>query len=154
MIYEKADISNLDELIQIRIEYLLEDFGELSQDTINEIKQNLHNYFLNNLNKDCFVYVAKDNNIIVSTAFLVITEKPSNPNFLVGKVGTIMNVYTKREYRKQGIATYLMKTLLDDAKKLNLDYVELKSTKQGYNLYKNLGFKENQSKYFNLKYNF
>ena len=50
MIYEKADISNLDELIQIRIEYLLEDFGELSQDTINEIKQNLNNYFLNNLN--------------------------------------------------------------------------------------------------------
>lgn len=153
MIYKKANISNLNELIQMRIEYLLEDFGELSPNKILEIQNNLNNYFLHNLNKNCLIYIAKDDNI-VSTAFLVITEKPSNPNFLTGRVGTVMNVYTKEEYRKQGIATRLMEMLLNEAKRLNLDYVELKSTKQGYTLYKKLGFKENQSKYLDLKYNF
>lgn len=60
-----------------------------------------------------------------------------------------MNI--KPEYRKQGIAGKLMEQLITEAGALGLDYVELKSTEDGYRLYKSLGFSEEQSRYHNIK---
>ncbi len=63
-----------------------------------------------------------------------------------------MNVYTKPQYRKQGIAGKLIQLLLTQAEELNLDFVELQATDAGYNLYKSIGFNDVISKYHNMKY--
>ena len=63
-----------------------------------------------------------------------------------------MNVYTKPEFRRKGIAGELIKLLLRESEINNLDYVELKATDSGYNLYKSLGFEDVVSKYHNMKY--
>ena len=39
-----------------------------------------------------------------------------SPAFITGKTGTVLNVYTRQEYRKQGYAKQLMNVLLEDAK--------------------------------------
>ncbi len=152
MLFERASLNDLSSLIELRVAYLLEDYGKLPESQIKQITDNLSNYFQKHLNKDLLVFVCRDTEKIVSCCFLCITEKPSSPSFINGKTGTILNVYTLPEYRKKGIAGNLLKMLLTESEKNKLDYVELKATDSGYNLYKSLGFEDVVSKYHNIKY--
>lgn len=152
MIFENANINDISALVELRIAYLLEDYGNLVENKLTIIVNNLYSYFQEHLNKDLLVFICRDKNKIVSCCFLCVTEKPSNPTFINGKTGTILNVYTKPEYRKKGIAGNLLKMLLAESEKIGLDFVELKATDSGYNLYKSIGFEDVMSKYHNMKY--
>lgn len=152
MVFEKAVSYDIPELVKLRIRYLLEDKGEIEQSVQEKIAENLPDYFQRHLNEDLIVYVCRDWGVIVSCCFLCITEKPSNPDFINGRTGTVMNVYTEPEYRDQGIARRLMKMLLDEAADRKLDFVELKATDAGYKLYKSLGFADTVSEYHSMKY--
>lgn len=151
MFFEKASIDDLDSLVKLRIEYLLEDYGDISKNQLTQISEKLPSYYHKHLNKDLFAYVCRVDDNIVSCCFLYIEEKPSNPTFINGKLGTVLNVYTKPEYRRKGCAGKLLKLLLSDSEKMELDYVELKATDAGYNLYKSIGFEDINSKYHNMK---
>ncbi len=152
MIFEKASINDVSALIELRTAYLLEDYGELPADKLAVITDNLNDYFRKHLNNDLMVFICRDTDKIVSCCFLCITEKPSNPTFINGKVGAILNVYTVPEYRKRGIAKKLLKMLLAESEDAGLDFVELKATDSGYELYKSVGFEDAVSKYHNMKY--
>jgi ribosomal protein S18 acetylase RimI-like enzyme len=141
MKFIKADKSQIDELVKMRIAYLDYDYKGLDKQVLECIKSSLPDYFQNHLNKDLYAYVAEDTEI-VATALLLIIEKPANPNFITGKTGMVLNVYTKEEYRRRGIAKQLIEMLLEDAQNFKLDFVELKATKEGYDLYKKIGFKD------------
>ncbi len=147
---EKADLKDIDELVNIRLDYLIEDYGSLTDSQVQKIKNQLPVYYRNHLNKDLFVYVAKSERII-SCCFLLVSEKPANPSFINGITGTVMNVYTKPEFRRKGIAGETMKFLISESRKMKLDFIELKSTDDGYNLYKSVGFEDVFSKYHNMK---
>ena len=108
-------------------------------------------YYSRHINKDLHIYTAKNNKNIIACGFLLVIEKPANPSFIHGKVGTVLNVYTKPEYRRQGAAKKLLEQMLLEARNMGLDYVELKSTEAGYFLYKSLGFEEVHSKYHNMQ---
>ena len=47
---------------------------------------------------------------------LVINKLPANPHFLSGKTATILNVYTVPEYRRLGIATRVLRHIIDIAR--------------------------------------
>ncbi|MDE7340377.1 MAG: GNAT family N-acetyltransferase [Lachnospiraceae bacterium] len=147
---ERATINDIDALVQMRLDYLTEDYGSLTDEQIIKIKSSLPDYYRKHLNKDLLVYVARKP-VIAACCFLLISEKPANPSFINGRTGNVLNVYTKPEYRKQGIAKKLMEQLIAEADELGLDYVELKSTDEGYRLYKSLGFSDEQSKYHSMR---
>jgi len=147
---ERAVLKDIDELVQLRLEYLTEDYGSLTDIQSEKIRNQLPVYYQNHLNKDLFVYVVKSEKII-SCCFLLVSEKPANPSFINGKTGTVLNVYTRPEFRRKGIAGKIMEFLIADAKKMKLDFVELKATDNGYNLYKSVGFEDSYSKYHNMK---
>lgn len=152
MIFEKAEINDIDSLIELRIDYLNEVHGELSESQKYQLSVcKLPDYYLRHLNRDFFVYVCREEDNIVGGCFLYVTEKPASPDFMNGKTGTVLNVYTKPEYRKKGIAGKLIRLLISDAEKMGLDFVELKATDAGYNLYKSIGFEDATSKYHNMK---
>lgn len=153
MVFEKANLDDIEELIELRIAYLLEDYGVISQNKLAVIVNNLPLYFHSHINKDLFAFVCRNEDIIVGCCFLYISEKPSNPTFINGKTGTIMNVYTRPQFRRNGIAGKLIKMLLADSEKNGLDYVELNATDSGYKLYKSLGFEDAISKYHSMKFN-
>jgi GNAT superfamily N-acetyltransferase len=54
----------------------------------------------------------------------------------------IVNVATEEKYRKKGFGTILMNYLLHTAHERGARWAILESTKEAYNLYKKLGFKE------------
>ena len=152
MVFEKASIEDISELVDLRTEYLLEDHGEIPQTKLSLIADSLPYYFTNHLNKDLIAFVCRDKGQILGCCFLYISEKPSSPSFINGRTGTVMNVYTRPRFRKRGIARELMKMLLSESKNKKLDHVELKATDSGYSLYKSLGFEDTISKYHNMKY--
>lgn len=152
MIFEKANVSDLTSLVELRTEYLKEDYENISESQVARISEKLPYYYQKHLNRDLFVYVCREEEKVISCCFLYITEKPPNPAFINGRTGTILNVYTKPAYRRRGIAGKLIKLLLSDAEKMGLDFVELKATDVGYNLYKSLGFEDIISKYHNMKF--
>jgi len=152
MILNKADLNDIPELVRLRLEYLAEDHGGLSDKETELISASLPDYFLRRLNKELFVYTARTEERIVSCCFLFVTEKPANPDFINGLTGTVLNVYTEKSFRRQGIAGKLINNMLKDAKDMGLDFVELKATEDGYPLYKKLGFADAVNKYRSMKY--
>jgi N-acetylglutamate synthase-like GNAT family acetyltransferase len=152
MVIRKAGMNDIDELIKIRIAYLKEDYGKVSLEQIEQLKMQLKEYYINHIDRDMIAYIAEENSEIISSVFLVVIEKPANPTFMSGKIGNILNVYTKTEYRKRGIAGQLLKLGINDAREMKLSYLELKATKSGFNLYKKLGFIEEHSSYIPMKF--
>lgn len=151
MILEKATKDDISKLTALRIAYLQEDFGSISQADLDLLQATLPSYFEKHLNQDLFVYVARESGEIVSCVFLLMVEKPMSPAFITGKTGTILNVYTRKEYRQRGYAKRLMQVMLEDAKTKNISVLELKATEEGYSLYKSVGFGDVADKYHNMK---
>lgn len=149
---EKASEYEIEELVKLRIAYLQEDFGSISERDLQCMEETLPQYFKNHLNRDLFVYIAREAEEIVACAFLLVVEKPMSPAFLTGKTGTVLNVYTKPEHRKRGYARQLMNALLKAAKERDLSVVELKATEDGYHLYKSVGFEDVVSKYHAMRF--
>ena len=151
MIFDKATIEDIGVLTDLRIAYLNEDLGVISNENLELMQASLPSYYEKHLNKDLMVYVARDEMDIVSCAFLLIVEKPMSPSFITGKIGTVLNVYTKPDFRKKGYAKKLITTMLEDAKAEGLSIIELKATEDGYSLYKSVGFEDVVAKYHNMK---
>lgn len=133
---------DIDQLIQLRIDFLKDEFC-LSSDDESLIKIQLNSYFNKYLLSDSFigVLVVKEN-IIVSTAFLVIQEKPANHLLTNGLSGTLLNVFTYPEYRKQGYATKVVERIIEEAGRKKVSVIDLSATADGLAIYSKLGFKE------------
>ena len=110
--------------------------------------------FKNNLGKSLIGFVARIDNKIIATAYLLIIEKIPNPYVKNGLCGEVLSVYTNPDYRHRGIAYQLLLNLVDYAKNKKLSKIDLKATTSGYNLYKKVGFIElNQPKYTVMRIN-
>lgn len=151
MIFDKATKKDIGLLTELRISYLQEDLGVISDENLELMQATLPSYYEKHLNKDLIVYVTRDEMDIVSCAFLLIVEKPMSPSFITGKTGTVLNVYTKPEYRNNGYAKKLMTMMLEDAKAEGMSVIELKATEGGYLLYRSVGFEDAVAKYHNMK---
>ncbi len=107
-------------------------------------KDNLLNrtklYLENHLNKDFYAFIEEIDNNIVSTCCLQVIEylPQCNDN---GRQGYICNVYTKDEYRNNGIQTRLMEYVIDYAMEKKLCKLELSTdSDKAITIYKKCGF--------------
>ena len=149
---EKAGIDDIDALVKMRLDFLLEDNGSLNDSDVIAIKKDLPEYYKSHINNDLYIFVVREEQTIVSCAFLLVIEKPMSPSFLNGRTGTVLNVYTCPANRHRGYAKMIMETLLAKAKKLQLSVVDLKATEDGYHLYRSVGFADDCSKYHLMKW--
>lgn len=147
-----ATYNDIEQLIQMRMLYILEDFKEVTNAQKQKIEQQLPEYFKKHIGKDMVAFIAKEQDEIIATAILLKIEKPANPRFVTGVIGEVLSVYTCERYRRQGIAKHLLEKLLSYAKEQKFDFVELKSTDDGYLLYKGLGFVDEKISYALMKY--
>jgi len=145
MNYRKATIEDVDLLVKLRLDYLIADKGNLTEDEKTDIIKQLYEYLPRHINKDLFVLLVEENGLCIATAFLLIIEKPANPSFITGKTALFLNVLTYPECRNRGVATKILKTLIEEAKQMNVSYIELSATEDGKNIYEKLGFVSKQS---------
>lgn len=153
MILRMAGREDCVALTEMRMAFLEDEHGCLACEKDAVMRRQILRYFESHLEQDLYAFTAVDRcGNMAASAFLMIAERPAMPDCLSGKVGTVFNVYTKPGYRRQGMAYRLMEMLLKKAEEAGVTYVDLKATKDGYELYRKLGFKENTSVYTDMRY--
>lgn len=150
MHFSEAALEDLDMLIQIRIDFLRDDGGSMSMDMENTLRIQLAAYIPKHLNRDLFIFTAKDDGRIISTVFLSMTEKIPNTEYPNGRTGIVHNVYTYPEYRKTGLATALLQQMVKQARLLDISAVDLIATEDGRPLYEKAGFCAVKNTYMRL----
>ncbi len=136
----KATAVDIEELMTIRLEMLCEVNG-LARDYAfsDELKTCAREYFLNG---EQTTILAKDGKKAVGCAsinYITIMPTFGHPT---GKRAFLMSVYTRAEYRRQGIARNMVKQLIEEAKARGCTEIILDATEDGRELYKSLGFEQ------------
>lgn len=152
--FAEAAKTDIDELIRLRIKYMIDDFGSVSDYEKECMEKQLPDYFARKLGDELVAFTAKDGERIVSVAYLHIIEMPANSILLNGIYGDVLSVYTEPEYRGKGLCTQLMRNLLEYGKKRGLGRVDLSATKEGYPIYKKVGFVERENRYTEMRYKY
>ena len=154
IIYGEATKDDISELIRMRIAYMADDFGSVSDEEREGMETQLPGYFERKLGTELIAFVAKDEGRIVSVAYLHIIEMPANSLLLNGLYGEVLSVYTEPDYRGQGMCTRLMKDLVEYGKKIGLGRIDLSATDDGYPIYAKIGFKDKEHRYRDMRYKF
>ena len=153
LIFDLANKSDIPELVRLRIAYIEEDFGSVSEEGRRAMEEQLPDYFERRLGRELNIFVARAGGRLVAAAQLLIIEKPANPNMPNGLIGEVYSVFTEKEYRGRGICTQLMKDLVAFARAKKLSFVDLRATDEGYPVYKKVGFADRTSKYKDMRLN-
>jgi ribosomal protein S18 acetylase RimI-like enzyme len=139
--YRKASIDDLQLLTETRIEVLraanhLDDRIDMSI-----VERASRDYYENALRNDFHTaYLVFDGaDFIGAGGISYYTVMPTfhNPT---GKKAYIMNMYTKPDYRRMGIATRTLDLLIQDAKMRGITSISLEATETGRILYERYGF--------------
>lgn len=154
ILFDEASKDDIKELVRLRIAYMIDDFGGVSDHERECMEKQLPDYFNRKLGNELIAFIAKDDNQIVSVAYLHIIEMPANSILLNGLYGEVLNVYTEPKYRGKGICTQLIKNLIEYGKKRGLGRVDLSATKEGYPIYKKAGFVDKEHRYTDMRYKY
>ena len=90
------------------------------------------------------VWVAEDEGEIVSTVGVCFYNYPPTFRNATGKIAYLTNVYTKDEYRNRGIATDLLKHIMDEIKAEKCGITRLHASSQGRRMYEKMGFTDDE----------
>ena len=139
--YRIAGPDDIDLLMESRLEMLriVNNLGEDYQ--FDDILSNCSkDYFLNG--DQTTVLVLDEGKVIgcASMSYMWIMPTFSHPT---GKRAHLMNVYTNKDYRRQGIARKMVQMLIDDAWNKGATEISLDATESGRPLYESIGFGDN-----------
>lgn len=141
--YRKADIKDIEALIDLRIDFMREVMSIGVEQEDIELRKSLLEYFRNLIPKNEFVaWVAIFENKIIATSGLSFYKRPPSYKNLEGKVAYIMNMYTIPSYRGKGIAKLLFSNIIEEAKAMGYYQFSLHATDMGRPIYKKFGFNE------------
>jgi ribosomal protein S18 acetylase RimI-like enzyme len=133
----KATDADLDVVMSIRIE-MLKVVNRLSEDTLfdQELIDNTREYYRGSNHT---TVLAIDHEVIgcATICYIKILPTHDHPS---GKRAHIMNVYTRSNYRRQGIALRMMKMLIEEARQKGVSEISLDATEAGRPLYESCGF--------------
>ena len=141
MEFRIATLKDLDLLTTSRIEVLkAANKLDASTDMANVAKES-YNYYKKALedNTHYAILVMEDDKFIGAggVSFYSVMPTYHNPS---GKKAYIMNMYTRPEYRRQGIAQRMLDILINDAKERGISFITLEATRMGRPLYEKAGF--------------
>ena len=154
ILYCEATKEDINELIRMRIAYMIDDFGSITEEERKGMETQLPDYFARKLGTELIAFIAKDEGKIVSAAYLHIIEMPANSVLLNGLYGEVLSVYTEPNYRGQGICTKLIKNLVEYGRRIGLGRIDLSATDEGYPIYARIGFKDKEHRYRDMRYKY
>lgn len=143
IVYRKATLGDVSELIKFKLLLLDELNPKEDKSNLDTLKNELELFFFEYLKTNDFIaWIAEYHGRIVSTSGLVLWRIAPRYDCLHGRYGYISNMYTLPEFRNNGISTELIKKLMEEAKAMNIDILNLHATKDGINMYRRFGFKD------------
>ncbi|MBI0581263.1 GNAT family N-acetyltransferase [Neobacillus cucumis] len=139
MKYRKANINDIDQLVELRKKQLVDEGIEPNI----EIDRELYVFFKNKLSDGTLVqWLVEDHEEIIGCGAVIFYEFPPSYTNKTGKKAYIANMYTNENYRGQGIATKLLTKLVVEVKSSGISKIWLGASKLGRPVYKKFGFRE------------
>lgn len=152
--YKKLTENELGEIIRMRIDQLTEEYTEVGR-TVPEgvdLKESLMDFYKRNLAAGTYVsWLAFDGDKIVGTSGMSFAEKPPYFTCPTGRLGILSSMYTDPDYRRMGIASELLKRVVQEAKDYGCGTIYITASDAGVKLYEANGFKRNGNF---MQYNF
>lgn len=150
---KKAKLDDIELLIKWRMKVLSEVFSISSNQSLKNLEYENRIYYQNALSKEkhiaCFAYV--DNKVVGCGGVCFYRELPS-PDNINGNCAYLMNIYTRPEFRGQGIGGKIVNWLVQQAQNKKVMKIYLEASEYGYSLYQKLGFHDMYN-YMKLKNN-
>ena len=139
--YRKASIEDLELLTETRVE-VLRAANCLSGDAdMSEVREQSYRYYQRALCEGTHTaYLALDGEQFAGAggvSYFQVMPTYRNPR---GNKAYIMNMYTRPEYRRRGIAYHMLDLLVRDAADRGIDAISLEATRMGRSLYEKYGF--------------
>ena len=152
--YRKLTKNELNEIIKMRIDQLTEEYLS-SGKTVPEgvdLEESLRTFYERNMAAGTYVsWLAFDGDKIVGTSGMSFAEKPPYFTCPTGRLGILSSMYTDPDYRRMGIASELLKRVVQEAKDYGCGTIYITASDVGVKLYEAFGFKHNGNF---LQYNF
>jgi len=140
---QKADLTDLDLLMQWRMEVLHEVFPLSEYSYPEGLKKENRSYYKKALAAGthiaCFACV--DGEIVGCGGMCLYQEMPS-PDNPSGWCAYIMNIYCRAPYRNQGVGSSVIRWLSERAKEQNITKIYLETSESGRGFYDKIGFLE------------
>lgn len=139
--YKKAGIEDLDTLVKTRIEVLRAANGLTDETDMSLVERQSREYYEDSLQTgDHIAYLVFDGEEFVGAggvSFFRVMPTYHNPT---GRKAYIMNMYTRPDYRRRGIACHTLELLVGEARKKGVEHISLEATEMGRPLYEHFGF--------------
>ncbi|RYQ67105.1 GNAT family N-acetyltransferase [Bifidobacterium pseudolongum] len=140
MEYRRLGQRDLDSFIGLRIRQLREEGATEDVD----LRPALLDYYIRHMKDGTFVaWLAVDDDRIVGTSGMSFVEKPPYFGCPSGRMGLLSSMYTDPRYRRRGIATELLRKVVDEAKAYGCGTVQITASDMGVKLYDAFGFVHN-----------
>jgi GNAT superfamily N-acetyltransferase len=132
----QASLDDLDMLVQLRVALLVE-IGDIKNVAGEKsAKEANRAYITESIQKGDFLsWVAEIDGKIVSTSGLTFWKKPPTYKSSTGLEAYIMNMYTLPEWRRNGIATMLLREIISFVKTTGVKRIWLHATTGGKPIY-------------------
>lgn len=140
MEFRRATREDVERFLDVRMEFVTEirtipDADDFRAATLA--------YLQSHIEQDDFaIYLALENREIVSCCMASVYRTPPLPSCRSGVAAKLLNVYTKPEFRRRGLAEQLVRMLLRELEACGVEKVQLDYTEAGLPLYRKLGFTE------------
>lgn len=139
--YRKATISDIPELIKLRVEFLKE--VTHTSEVPDGIEEELMLYFTGHIPAGDYVnWLAEQDGQVISTGGICFYCIPPNFVNVTGNKAYILNVYTVKAFRRNGISKEIFTRLMREAGDRGICQVSLHATKDGRPLYEQFGFEQ------------
>src|SRR6266516_6844505 len=137
----RASLEDVERLVDLRLA-LERESGHLTQEAmLADVRRATRQYFLEALPAEAIlVWVAEADGTIVATSGLIFFQKQSSERNMTGLEAYLLNMYTVPAWRRQGIATKPLRTLIACAKQRQAHRIWMYATRDGRPIYERAGF--------------
>jgi hypothetical protein len=137
----RASSADIGTIIEYRIIFLSETYGIPTPEKELRLRKSLQEYLERSVENNSFIsWIADYENKPVGFSGMVIREQPGNFEIPEGRTGYILNMFTLKDFRNNGICKMLFQKLLGEASLFNLEKIELHATVDGEPVYRQFGF--------------
>lgn len=139
--YKKAGLEDLDELVRTRILVLRAANGLSGGEDMERVERESYAYYERALaSGEHTAYLVYDGGQWIGAGGVSFYQVMPTYHNEDGRKAYIMNLYTKPEYRRRGIAYRTLELLVEEARERGIVQIALEATAMGRPLYEKFGF--------------
>lgn len=141
VIIRKAELADIDLLIEWRMRVLYDVFSISDSHPVAELEQENRRYYQSMLQTGGHIacFACTEDKVLGCGGICIYQEMPS-PDNASGRCAYLMNIYTCPEFRGNGVGKMVVQWLIEQAKQRNITKIYLETSEKGRKLYERIGF--------------